>query len=153
MGYGLCATDRNDIDSIDGGRLLLQTRLDPAHERFDLLGAEVVVDVDARDDPHLIWADECDDQFADRGHAAVRQEKSSDSLDVGRLEWLADEEVVAAPGEPKACTNQQQSDQHTPTIRDGCAGSAAAISTISPPSRPLTQSHCVRAATAPAQNR
>jgi hypothetical protein len=87
-------------------------RLDAAYERYDLIAAEALFDVNAGDDLDPAWTDERDDQFANGAHAGVPKEKRPYSLRVKPLGWLAKQEVTVALDEPKTDTDDRRADEH-----------------------------------------
>jgi hypothetical protein len=77
---GPSGADGHDVDPVDVFRLALHARLDAAYQRLDLSTPEVIVDVQAGDNPGLARADEGDEDFAQGGYSRVGEEEGSYSL-------------------------------------------------------------------------
>jgi hypothetical protein len=118
--FSLHSADGHDVDPVDAFRLVLHPRLDAAYQRLDPGAVQAIVDVNPGDDPYPARTDKGEQELANGGHARVPEDKGSYSFllswperlgEAGDIAALrpaagarpgADQEVVAARGEPEA---------------------------------------------------
>ena len=73
----------------------------------------VIFDINSGKNPNLMWAKIRDKEFANGSDTGVIEQEASDPVSILRPDRLSEKEVVVAPDEPKADTDEHESDQHS----------------------------------------